>query len=370
LFDIHSVGIVTARDGFTIHHTADEVRMTIQAFLSCDDEEARKKFDLGKDARDWKVSYARSDLTKSGPDFSKIAKISYRPFDTRYTYYTGKSKGFHCMPRGQVMGHFLRGKNVGLCFNRRIEQKRIFTDILVFEQLIQHHSLSLKEVNKIAPLYLYPEESNGQQSLDDNKARKPNLNDEIVRQIAERMALTFTPEKENKKNTFAPIDILDYIYAVLHSPKYRETYKEFLKIDFPRVPYPKDKKTFRKLAEIGAELRTIHLLENPKVERFVTSYPKSGDNIVTRKIVKKDFEITDKKKKLGRIWINDEQYFDNIPVAAWEFHIGGYQPAQKWLKDRKARELAFDDILHYQKIIVALCETEKLMKKTDRIDFM
>jgi len=187
-------------------------------------------------------------------------------------------------------------------------------------------------------------------------------------------------------HTFAPIDLFDYIYAVLHSPNYRETYKEFLKIDFPRVPYP-DPQTFRSLVKLGGELRQIHLLggegsipsaalptslwvESPVLDNLITTYPNDGDNIVTRKINKNDFEImdsTDKSASTGRVWINDQQYFDGVPLVAWEFYIGGYQPAQKWLKDRHGRKLNFEDILHYQKIIVALTETHRIMQTIDSI---
>ena len=171
------------------------------------------------------------------------------------------------------------------------------------------------------------------------------------------MGLTFTNEKDTTKNAFAPIDILDYIYAVLHSPKYREKYKEFLKIDYPKVPYPKDKNTFWQLVKLGGEIRQIHLLESPTVEQYITQYPTDGDNVVGKP-----------KYKDGKVYINDTQYFDNVPQTAWEFYIGGYQPAQKWLKDRKDRKLEFDDILHYQKIIVALSETSRLMKEIDKIE--
>ena len=217
------------------------------------------------------------------------------------------------------------------------------------------------------PLYLYPE-TNDQQTLEQKAERKPNLNKEIVNEIAEKLGLTFTNEKEASKNTFAPIDILDYIYAVLHSTKYREKYKEFLKIDFPKVPYPKDKNTFWELVKLGGEIRKIHLLESPKVEDYITTYPKDGSNKITTKIGKKDWELFDEENQLGRIWINDAQYFDNIPLTAWEFYIGGYRPAQKWLKDRKERTLDFEDILHYQKIIVALSETDRLMKAIDKVE--
>jgi predicted helicase len=200
----------------------------------------------------------------------------------------------------------------------------------------------------------------------------------LNRGLAEKLGLEFIPEKDissdsisENVNTFAPIDILDYTYAVLHSPTYREKYKEFLKIDFPRVPYPKDKETFWQLVKLGGEIRKIHLLESPIVEEYITSYPQDGDNQITRKITKMSpgFEIVDKENELGRVWINDRQYFDKVPLVAWEFYIGGYQPAQKWLKDRKNRQLSFEDILHYQKIIVALFETDRLMKEIDKIDF-
>jgi very-short-patch-repair endonuclease len=167
---------------------------------------------------------------------------------------------------------------------------------------------------------------------------------------------------------FAPIDILDYIYAILHSPTYREKYKEFLKIDFPRVPYPKDKETFWQLVKLGGEIRQIHLLESPTVDKYITQYPEDGDNIVTKPHY---FPIPQNEKTgdlQGNVYINETQYFANVPLKAWKFFIGGYQPAQKWLKDRKDRKLEFDDILHYQKIIVALSETVRLMKEIDKID--
>jgi very-short-patch-repair endonuclease len=169
---------------------------------------------------------------------------------------------------------------------------------------------------------------------------------------------------------FAPIDILDYIYAVLHSPSYREKYKEFLKIDFPRVPYPKDKDSFWKLVNLGREIREIHLLESPQVEKYITQYSIDGDNVVTkpRYIPSPPLEGCPKGGVVGKVYINDTQYFDNVPEVAWNFYIGGYQPAQKWLKDRKDRKLEFEDILHYQKIIVALTETDRLMKEIDKVE--
>ena len=177
---------------------------------------------------------------------------------------------------------------------------------------------------------------------------------------------------EGCDGTFNPLDLMDYIYAVLHSPTYREKYKEFLKIDFPRVPYPKGAITFWQLVKLGGQLRQIHLLESPIVNKFITKYPVDGDNLVKKISFSPD--VYDPALPgdpypdyLGSVHINDTQYFADVPVAAWEFYIGGYQPAQKWLKDRKERALSFEDIQHYQKIIVALAATDKLMKEIDKV---
>ncbi|MCL1893185.1 MAG: hypothetical protein FWG02_02960, partial [Holophagaceae bacterium] len=148
------------------------------------------------------------------------------------------------------------------------------------------------------------------------------------------------------------------IYAVLHSPNYREKYKEFLKIDFPRVPYPTDAIEFRRLAQLGEELRLLHLMEHPALNKLITKYPISGSDIVE----KLRWE-SNKDGSVGKVWINDTQYFDKVPLVAWNFYIGGYQPAQKWLKDRKGKTLTFEDINHYQQVIVALLQTDATMQR-------
>ncbi len=296
-----------------------------------------------------------------------IIQVNYRPFDIRHSIYSNKSQGVLWRPRGAVLASLNKSNNFGLISKR----SRLLGGSFEY----RHTSITncimdknfLADQSFVFPIYLYPEESK-QQDLGECSERKPNFDAEIVDAIAKGLGLAFVPEKISDKDTFAPIDLLDYIYAVLHSPSYRETYKEFLKIDFPRIPYPKDAEKFWALVKLGGELRSIHLLESPAVENYITSYPKDGDNIVTRKSTKKDWELYDAENGLGRIWINDDQYFDQIPLTAWEFYIGGYQPAQKWLKDRSGRKLSFDDILHYQKIIVALSETHRIMQNIDKIE--
>lgn len=348
-------GIETIRDAITIHFKQEDLKNVVNDFLTLEENEIASKYNT-KDARDWKISRAKEDV-KLNIDNKKVwQNVYYRPFDTRKTFYSGKQNGFVCNGRYNVMKNLLED-NLALIVPRQTTQdyRHNFITNKIFEGNITA-SAKLFGTGNGFPLYIYPE-TNGQQSIEQSEERTPNLKAEIVKEIAENLGLTFTNEKETTENTFAPIDILDYIYAVLHSPTYREKYKEFLKIDFPRVPYPKDKDTFWQLVKLGGEIRQIHLLESPKVEQYITQYPIDGNN-----------EVGKPKYKDGKVYINETQYFDNVPQVAWEFYIGGYQPAQKWLKDRKDRKLEFDDILHYQKIIVALTETDRLMKEIDKIE--
>jgi len=352
LFPVNSIGIVTARDNFTIHDTAKAARNTINEFIKLDVETARKRFDLGNDARDWSVAGAQKDLT-SNPDFSKIVEISYRPFDKRFTYYTGNSRGFHCMPRGKVMQHFLKGENWGLVVSRQCVNDWRY--IFISKEIVEFNLTGTAGrfgSGYVFPLYLYPETD---KLFADNK-RKPNLNEAIIDEISIRLGARFTGESEDIEDTFSPIDVLDYIYATLHSPSYREKYREFLKIDFPRIPYPKNVNKFWRLVELGGKLRRLHLLEDVEPQEGMADYPVAGSN----EVVKPQY-VGDK------VFINDTQYFDHVPPEAWNFYIGGYQPAQKWLKDRKGRTLNYEDIRHYQRIIRVLKETEEVMKEVDEV---
>ncbi len=273
--------------------------------------------------------------------------------------------------------YHLKHKNIGLILVAQPQAANLnFFDCIYVTDCLADTNMFRRGGPLCFPLYLYPE-TNAQQTIDQTTERIPNLNAEIVNQLAEKLGFKFTNEKEADENTFAPIDILDYIYAVLHSPSYREKYKEFLKIDFPRIPYPKDKETFWQLVKLGGEIRQIHLLESSTVEKYITQYPVDGNNVVDKPrfdIYPYEPSLPDENGNieypdyLGAVYINDSQYFADVPISTWEFYIGGYQPAQKWLKDRKGRTLEFEDILHYQKIIVALSETDRLMKEIDMIE--
>ena len=352
LFLINNVGVVTSRDGFVIDEDKKTLEDRIYSFFQLDKDHILKDYNV-RENKSWKIDEVKTSALKFYSE--DIISITYRPFDDRYMYY---NSNFIERSRLDVMHNFMDGENVGIASCNHFKSGNTYQHILATSKIIESSFVSNKtsEITSIFPLYIYPE-TKGQQTIGQTTERTPNLKPEIVKEIAEKLGSTFTNEKESTPDTFAPIDILDYIYAVLHSPSYREKYKEFLKIDFPRVPYPKDQETFWRLVELGGELRQIHLLESSVVNQYITTYPVDGSNTVEKP-----------KYADGKVGINKDQYFGGVPQVAWEFYIGGYQPAQKWLKDRKGRELSFEDILHYQKIIVALTETDRIMQEIDKIE--
>lgn len=354
LMPLQACGIVSARDSLLVNFIKADAQKVIENFNELGENEFRLKYKLPKDSRDWTYKDAKEDIKHS-----KIEQIMYRPFDIRYIPYSSQSKGIIEYPRFEIMMHMIDQDNIGLVITKQLSTFD-FQHVFVSKAITDKCTLSsqTKEAGYHIPLYVI--------SKDGTKI--PNLKKEIVEEI-EKTVGKVTPE-----------DILDYIYAVLHSPSYREKYKEFLKIDFPRVPYPKDKESFKKLIKLGTELRSLHLLESPKVYQFITTYPVGGDNkvekvvfshseLVSESIKRKDKEtLKQVQGDTGRVYINKEQYFGNVPEIAWNFYIGGYQPAQKWLKDRKGRTLTNSDIEHYQKIIVALTETDRIMKEINEIN--
>jgi predicted helicase len=333
LFPINSVGVVTAKDAIFVNPDKKTLLKNIK------------------------------DNLDINPDENLIQSINYRPFDNQYIYYDTKRIE---RARENVMQHFLKGENIGLITSRQCvnDWRYVFISKEIAEFNLTGTAGRFGS-GYVFPLYLYPETD----KLFADKNRKPNLNETIINGISQRLGLQFTDEPvgatlavalnndtigagASPAPTFAPINILDYIYAVLHSPAYRERYKEFLKIDFPRVPYPENAEHFWKLAELGGKLRRLHLLEGVEPQEGMADYPVAGNNVI------------EKPQYIGnKVYINDTQYFDHVPSEAWSFYIGGYQPAQKWLKDRKGRELDYEDIRHYQKIIRVLKEMGEVMKE-------
>ncbi len=598
LFPVNGSGIVSKRDSLAFQNSKIEIQNKIEDLneLSCED--IKKKYsEISWESRDGKVEFVKENISKFGLNDNLFVRYNYRLFDEKWTYYTGASKGFIGWPVKQIMQHLLKDNLAFICSRQSSsEWKHIFISKLIGDFNITGNA-GTNGSGYYFPLYLYPETTTQHNLLNDlnegtgrdlsvqsdlsARKRVPNLNMEIVNKMAAQLGIPFVAEKSTLLNSpplegcptggvvnneFAPIDILDYIYAVLHSPSYRSTYAAFLKIDFPRVPYPKNQQQFIDLVALGSQLRQIHLLESEVVEKLITQYPEDGTNIVVKPrfvnsppleahltedvlnspplegcptggvvpleeclkgevvanaiintspiyfkpkldlpcniklkprakelrqaenlsevlfwmqvtkgqfykidfdrqriignyivdfyvkklglIIEFDGSSHDNKEKydadrdayfeslglkvyhipvvevlqqmklvmkkledyiienyglpprdtckyveepthhletslkepphpagtppkegnLGNVFINETQYFANVPEVAWNFYIGGYQPAQKWLKDRKDRELNYEDIRHYQKIIVALTETDRLMKEIDTIE--
>jgi len=365
-FPVHTVGVVTARDKLTVHFSADDVWTVVKDFSGLPEEEARDKYALGKDVRDWRVALAQADVRVSGPKKENIREICYRPFDTRFTYYTGKSRGFIGQPQKRVMRNMFPGDNLALCTTRRVEIRRGWEHVFCTRTMIQHHAVSMKEVNYLFPLYVYPD---SEKMFEDSvwppgqDGRWPNLTQAFVDEVAGLLNLEFVPDgRGDLKKTFGPEDVFHYAYAVFHSPTYRERYAEFLKVDFPRLPLTGDRALFATLAGLGEELVGLHLLEHMPAPQ--TTYPQPGDNRVER-TGKKAYKPPTGEAP-GRVYINKDQYFEDVPPEVWEFHIGGYQVCEKWLKDRKGRVLGYDDIEHYRGITEAVRHTLRLMDEIDQ----
>ena len=373
LMPVHSVGIVTARDTLTIDMNKQALWDRVQDFTELEAETLRSKYDLGKDVRDWKVCRAKADVTDHF-DKSRLIRIAYRPFDTRWTYYTGNARGFQCYPRREVMQHML-SDNVAFQTLRQKKSPGLYQDIFAHRSTVESSFISNKsaEIGYSFPLYLY----NG---LD----VRVNFDSVIYAEICAKAGLCpISPDTPRDEKDFPgdfraatgearrdEVKVFDYIYGVLYSPDYRETYNAFLKIDFPRIPYPVSPEVFARISEKGEALRRLHLMEEAAIGATAFRFEGHGDSVVERPrfsaasaAAHAAAHSSTGETPKGRVYINQRQYFSGVSSLVWNFPIGGYYPAQKWLKDRKGRALSFDDIRHYQKICKILAETRQIMKQ-------
>ena len=300
LFKVNAVAVVTAKDAILVNVDKTDLLTNV-------------KQEYGSSAND-----------------AFVAKYDYRPFDSRFVYYDVTKIE---RARENTMRHLLKC-NVALIANKSIRSNNI-TQYFICDCITDLHVLETMNASaNVFPLYLYSE---------DGTIKKPNFNEEIIQKI-----------EESLKETIDPQELFDYIYAVLHSPNYRAKYKEFLKIDFPRIPYPENQEEYHRLAGIGSQLRRLHLMQEVPIPKQA-KFDNKGENDVVEKLEYKE----------GCVWINKEKCFADVPETAWNFYIGSYQPAQKWLKDRRGRTLTYDDITHYRQIITILLETDRLMKEID-----
>lgn len=347
IFPVNSVGIVTARDKLTIGWSEQEIWNRVLNFSKYDTEFARQVYNLGKDARDWKVNFAQADLKESGLDREKIKPILYRPFDIRYTYYTGKSQGFHCRPRPEVMRHMLED-NIAIASVRQVKSGDEWQHCLVTNNITESCYVSNRtsEISYVFPLYLYPDEEQIELFNPNQNGKKGNISPNILRKL-----------EINYSSMPKPEEVQQYIYAILYSNTYREKYFEFLKRDFPRIPFTKNKEVFREMSIFGSELISLHLLMSSTLEQPTVKYQGTGSDTT---ITKPHFDESTK-----RVYINENFYFEGIKSKVWGYEVGCYQVLYKYLKDRKGRRM--DDPRHYIRIATALEETIDIQKEIDAL---
>ena len=374
VFQIGGTGVITKRDALSIHFDPETAWSTLTTFARLSEQEARTHFNLPPDVRDWQFDWAQKDVRDSGPSRRCITPIIYRPFDRRFIYYTGQSRGFIGWPVVGVMGHMLAGENVGFITTRQTKDE---WGALATSNIIAHKTCSAYDINTLFPLYLYPGVGKADGALfsrwsKGKDGRTPNLDSGFVAQLADTVDLRFVSDGcGDLRKAFGPEDVGAYIYAVFHSPGYRERYEAQLKLDFPRVPLPGSVDLFRRLAEVGHHLLALHLLESPKLGKPITTYtgPKNpevgrvgwSNGTVWLDAGKTNAREGHRATKPGTICLR------GVPEEVWDFHIGGYQVCHKWLKDRKGRTLSDEDVAHYQKIVVALNRTIRIMAKIDEV---
>ncbi len=377
LMKITSSGIVSMGDSFAYSDSRDEVESKLLDLKKNEYKPAdlKRKYSLGKNYADFILKYNHSSFDKM-----KIMEAAYRPFEKKWTYFNGDVLW---RTRYAVLRHLTNSNNVGLCLIK-ICSRDDDLPVFVTDKITDKTILSSKDNANVFPLYLY-EENMGKVE------KRANLDKDIVakiRALVEGDKLTQSGEEETSRTSredISPEDIFDYIYGVLHSPAYRTKFKEFLKVDFPRIPYPKDLGEFERFRAAGRELRAVHLMKDAEPSLFEARgrFPIAGDNVVEvvkccqcDNVANSNIQFQLRNGELGmgnigtgntgnnsccRVYINSSQYFDNVPLEAWEQAIGGYRPAEKYLKDRKNRALSQEELKHYQRIILALTKTREIM---------
>jgi len=370
-FRVGGIGIQTHRDALVFDYDRENLVSRLAKFAKGElsNDEIRDRYLSASDKIN--LSSVRESLSKATID-EFIHLCTARPFDTRFLFF---SKYLIDRPRSRIMCHLQMKDNLALIGMRHYAYNiPIYDYVFLSRQIVDSRVfISNKGAASVFPLYVYPKLENDNLFEDSDwpagkSGRVPNLAVEFVEELAGKVKLEFVSDGVGDlKVTFGPEDVFHYIYAVFHSPEYRRRYAEFLKIDFPRVPMPKSKTLFRKLCKVGDEMAKLHLMEAPILEdeKKRPRFPVEGNSLV-EKGYPKYVAHADRPQK-GKVYINKDQYFEGVTPDVWKFHIGGYQVCEKWLKDRRQRTLSYEDINHYQSIVVALGETIQLMKEIDKI---
>ncbi|EAL5624612.1 DNA methyltransferase [Campylobacter jejuni] len=355
MFMLSGVGICSKRDNIVFHNKKENLTQLLKDFNTKTKDELYKIYDIGEDSRDWKLDSAIKAVNKNCDNLENfIKKCHYRPFDKKWTYYIENSKAFMAYPVYDIFEHFLENENIGLICDRGTKLNNI-DNIFISSKIIDLHLVG--SGSYIYPLYLYPT-TRSKKFL---KKENPNFNEENFTSKIENFKESFrTFIDEFYKEKFSPQNILGYIYAVLFHKIYREKYFDFLKIDFPKIPFTKDKNTFKNLSKLGLKLINLHLLKNDELDFNV------GEALF-KDIKNKNLKIQKIKynKDTKELFINESLYFTKVSLEIYEFKIGGYAVLDKYLKSHKEEDI---DHKHFTLIIQTLNETLKIQDEISKIN--
>jgi predicted helicase len=369
IFPKSSAGIVTARDRLVISFDEDDLLSRIERFRedAGDEPEVFKSFGM-KPGKRFDLRDVQRALSKENNLRDFIRPLLHRPFDNRYIFYHDSAVWSMARPVGSEM---FAENNLALVATRQVTRPK-YEHAFVSRNMIEIKACSHDRNTQIFPLYLNHNETD--KSLLCARGRRPNIERSFAAAIETLCGLTFTSDAPGDlRETFGPTDIFHFCYSVLNSCSYRARYFEMLKSHFPHMPLTSDVDLFRRLCAKGADLVALHLLEDgypsaswnasrPKgkspIERFIARLAGTGNAEVAGSYPKYEGD---------RVYVNPSRWFEGVPEEVWNFHIGGYQVCGKWLKDRRGRALSEQDITHYQRVVVALRETIRLMAEVDEV---
>ncbi len=360
MFQVGSTGICSQRDHVVFHKDKESLLKLLKDFSTLEPSELRRKYNIKKDGRDWRLEYAIKDVKANANNLEEyIVSCQYRPFDFYYTYYTGKSKSFIAYPRGEVFKHMLppppptnpktpnqTRKNVALNIARQSKMHGEWRYVMAHKELVDINliaSAGSMGVGYNYPLYQF---------------KHPNYTE------------NFTPEfrsfiDKHYSHHFEPLEVLGYIYALLYSPNYRKRYEEFLKADYPKILFTNNKDLFRALSLLGIELIGLHVLNKESLNH---SFEKLKDATIGESYYKESHDrnpIISKKPSYNepeqRLYINHSAYFRGVSKEIHDYMIGGYCVLDKYLKSHKNEPCNFDHVRNIIKIIARTIEIQKTL---------
>jgi len=351
LFESYSVGAVGGRDKVAIHFDKEETQQMVRNIVSMETEALRKLCECGEDSNTWKLQNAIDDIRRNKDNLTAIT-LSYRPYDNRSAAYTGSNAGIFLRSLYKKLGVLLHPANFALCATRFVKAFDVYHHCFIAKSVLEKCFVSNGPCESTYAFSLYKlpagwdytpaELAAGETYTGEPIPLELNMHPEVLEKISQAVGEAVRGE-----------EVFDYVYGVLHDPEYRVKYFEFLKIDYPRIPYPKDLAEYRLFAARGARLRRLHLMDESLELPQVATFEVAGSNEVTA-VRYEETPVSEGEAPEGRVWINDTQYFAHVPRRVWEHYVGAYQPARLWLQKRVGRTLNYDDVNWYLRVCATI----------------